>query len=48
MLTRNDLTFGIGLKLLSNAVVKADYTITNNKAKTDIPDLLNFGIGLSF
>lgn len=48
MLTRNDLTFGIGLKLSSNAVVKADYTITNNKAKTDIPDLLNFGIGLSF
>ncbi|MPL81471.1 hypothetical protein SDC9_27391 [bioreactor metagenome] len=47
-LTRNDLTFGLGLKLSSNAVVKADYTITNNKAKTDIPDLLNFGIGLSF
>ena len=45
---RNDWTFGLTYKLVAGAVVKADYQIKNDATSNDVPNQLNFGIGVWF
>jgi len=45
---RNEWTFGLSYKIAPGAVVKADYQIKDNATSTEVPNQLNFGIGVWF
>lgn len=45
---RNEWTLGLSYKVAPGAVVKADYQIKDNATSNDIPNQLNFGIGVWF
>ena len=45
---RNDLTFGLSYKIAPGAIVKADYQIKDNASSIDVPNQLNFGLGVWF
>jgi len=45
---RNEWTFGLSYAIATGAVVKADYQIKNDATNFDIPNQLNFGIGVWF
>lgn len=47
-LNRTDITFGIGWKLSSGAILKGDYQILDSKAADSPKYQLNFGVGVSF
>jgi len=45
---RNEWTFGLSYHIAPGAVVKADYQLKNDASSDDIPNQLNFGIGVWF
>lgn len=45
---RNEWTFGLSYKIAPGAVVKADYQFKDNATDIEIPNQLNFGIGVWF
>lgn len=45
---RNDWTFGLSYKIAPGAVVKADYQIKDDGSAVNVPNQLNFGLGVWF
>lgn len=45
---RNEWTFGLSYKVAPGAVVKADYQFKDDATNIDVPNQLNFGIGVWF
>ena len=45
---RNDWTFGLSYKIAPGAVVKADYQIKDDGSSVNVPNQLNFGLGVWF
>jgi len=44
----NEWTFGINFYPVQNFVVKVDYQVRGNEAESDLPNLMNFGLGWEF